>query len=162
MQDRMSSDQFQRMFNAKYSTQLDALGIQPKGEATKTVTLTLDCHPPSANNAYYTDKKRFQRHLTKDGYAFHRQIAALLAGRKIAPAEWYSLSLTFSLSLKTKEGNVRRWDQSNRVKLAEDAIFEALGIDDSRNKKMTVEKIEGPVGMIAIVEAMPGGNLKMF
>ena len=43
------------------------------------------------------------------------------------------LVLTFSLPrgiLITKKGTVKRWDSSNRIKVIEDALSEALNLDD--------------------------------
>lgn len=86
---------------------------------------------PSLNNAYATDRKTGRRFPSKELTAFKKQsipaIRQAAATFEPPPKARYRLCLTHYF------GNSRSCtvsDMSNRIKVAEDALFEALGFND--------------------------------
>lgn len=93
------------------------------------------------------------RFLNQTGKAFVKEFDELVAGCESPPeSDWYLLRITFTIPLRFKNGNVRRWDASDYIKIIEDSISKAVGIDDRHNKKLIIEKIEGEWGFIAEME----------
>lgn len=104
-----------------------------------TLRLTIPV-PPSLNNAYATVRGR--RVLSSEGKTF-KEAAALWAQigarrQRFKVEKGDRLSLTMLLHFK----DGRRRDISNAVKLAEDAIAEALGFDDCAVDILHVERKE--------------------
>lgn len=105
--------------------------------------------PPSTNTAYATVHGR--RVLTRDGRDYKASVTARCSpwGRE----SWLTMTITITMPLMFKNGRVRKFDASNRIKLLEDAVCEGLGLDDCWVRKLTVEKVEGPWGCVVTVEA---------
>lgn len=113
-------------------------------------------YPPSVNKAYATTRSG-RRLLTAEGKLYKQSVRDII-GQKysaITPelARLGKHPLSFSVKLYTRVENkgwsegktknrYKRVDVSNRVKLLEDALFEALGIDDCLVFKLNVEKID--------------------
>jgi Holliday junction resolvase RusA-like endonuclease len=93
--------------------------------------------PPSSNNAYQ-NLQRGGRRLTDEAKKWKRDFQWLLKAAKFAPVieePTYSLTLAFLAPQDywyTKAYWPKKRDLNNLIKLAEDAISEHLGIDDSR------------------------------
>jgi Holliday junction resolvase RusA-like endonuclease len=123
--------------------------------------------PPSVNKAYFDQvvKKKVRggmklvpiRTLTKEGRKYKKEIKSAvargyaMASKHIQPNVAYCMAIRiFFPAIENKgypnETDVRykKLDATNRVKLLEDAIVEALGIDDSQFLRVTVEKAQGP------------------
>jgi Holliday junction resolvase RusA-like endonuclease len=93
--------------------------------------------PPSLNNVYVTNRTTGRRFLSKVGKAFKDQAgwtvreqvtACEREGIPLAASERYGITL-FLYFGPARKG--QRRDVSNRIKVAEDAVMEALGVDDS-------------------------------
>ena len=112
--------------------------------------------PPSVNNAYIT-LRGGKRVLSPEGREYKRATPAFFSQhyreemqffRKNAP---YTLAirLTF-LVLENKtwpasvETRYKTTDTGNRLKLLEDALKDAAGVDDSQNFIVALQKITGP------------------
>lgn len=130
------------------------------------LALCLDVLPPSINKAYESIQARkgkrviTLRKLSEEGANFKRCVAAKiarLAGDPGMAQVFKELSEETPLELQVVLGfpclqnagwpkkaatRYKRVDLSNRIKILEDAVFEALGIDDSRVFQLTVNKIE--------------------
>lgn len=91
--------------------------------------------PPSLNNAYTNGRGHGRRVLTAEGRMYKSGVASLLLGQRPLP-EGARVGLTLRLWFKTRQ----RADISNRVKLLEDALSEALGFDDCRVDRLIVER----------------------
>ena len=75
--------------------------------------------------------------------------------------DWYTLHLVFRTRLYNKtNSNQRRWDVSNHLKLIEDALCEAVSIDDRQIIRLIAEKEEGPSGFTATLEVFSGEGKK--
>lgn len=110
--------------------------------------------PPSVNHAYATVRGR--RVLSREGKAYKAEVAARarrVADGRAAPL-WLSLTITLRLPLLFKNGRVRKFDASNRIKLLEDALCEGLGVDDSRVLRLSVEKQDGDGSAMIRVESV--------
>lgn len=112
--------------------------------------------PPSVNRAYATTRGG-RRLLTSEGKLYKQSvrdvIGQLYSGATPELARLGEVPLSLTVKLYTcvenkgwSEGKAKnrykRVDVSNRVKLLEDALFEALGVDDCLVFKLTVEKID--------------------
>jgi len=113
-------------------------------------------YPPSVNKAYATTRSG-RRLLTSEGKLYKQSIRDVIGQKYSAYTPELSglgdkpLCLTVKLYTRTEnkgwsEGKAKnrykRVDVSNRVKLLEDALFEALGVDDSLVFRLVVEKID--------------------
>jgi Holliday junction resolvase RusA-like endonuclease len=113
---------------------------------------------PSTNNAYKNVVKhnRCYRALSSSGAKFKRR--TIQRARKAAEsAGWVYLKgqrLGLRLTLTFKNGS--RSDISNRVKLVEDAIAEALGFDDNVIDLLVVERTApGEDQCLVTIEVLP-------
>ena len=112
--------------------------------------------PPSVNRAYATTRSG-RRLLTSEGKLYKQSVRDIIGQRYsvVTPELTHLGQKPLSLSVKIytrvenkgwSDGKVKnrykRVDISNRVKLLEDALFEALGVDDCLVFKLTVEKID--------------------
>jgi Holliday junction resolvase RusA-like endonuclease len=98
----------------------------------------LDIFPPSVNHMHHSPRAGF-RYDTAEYKQFKQDFAAMV-GDKLKPLAAYDglplgLSVAFHWSgWHTKDGKIRKGrDVSNRYKAIEDAVFKAIGIDDSLN-----------------------------
>lgn len=99
---------------------------------------------PSINSAYNGTRRRFS---SKEVKAFKKGLSEELKNFKV-PFDLNSkkLDLNIYVSLPTwltKDGRIRRNDISNRIKVSEDTFFEALGIEDSSNWRVSATKVCG-------------------
>ena len=112
--------------------------------------------PPSVNKLYYVRNGR--KALSSEGRALKEQMktaVSLLCVSNPAVGDLTNTPLTLHLVFYFPEIENRGWSQkktttrykrvdvSNRVKLVEDAICEALGIDDSAFMSIHLSKQEG-------------------
>jgi Holliday junction resolvase RusA-like endonuclease len=118
--------------------------------------------PPSVNAAYAYSryKDRLVRSKSHCSYerefqvwrANHRQLLRdagnALRGHRLR------LDLAFYCATDTKSGDVRKLDVSNRIKLVEDQLSRALGIDDSYIFVITAVKRDGPPRVDAKLRAI--------
>jgi Holliday junction resolvase RusA-like endonuclease len=92
--------------------------------------------PPSLNNVYTNGRGHGRRVLTSEGRNYKAEVAKLLLGRQPLPS-----GARIGLSLRFWFKNKQRTDISNRVKLLEDALSEALGFDDCCVDRLLVERV---------------------
>lgn len=112
--------------------------------------------PPSSNNAYITTRSG-HRALSQEGERYKTQTPAHFARhfreemmffRKNVPLV-LAVRLTF-LELENKtwptkaEARYKILDTGNRLKLLEDALKDAAGVDDSQNFIVALQKKAGP------------------
>ncbi len=118
--------------------------------------------PPSSNNAYIT-LRNGTRVLSPEGRKYKRETPAFFAQhfreemlffRKNVPL---TLAVRFSfLGLTNKtwpekaESRYKHFDTSNRLKLLEDALKDAAGIDDSQHMTVALQKCVGPAELTEI------------
>jgi Holliday junction resolvase RusA-like endonuclease len=118
------------------------------GEYTgKSLCLRLPI-PPSSNNIYVTSK-RGHRFLSKKGREYKTIIidtvrnAALEEGFAIGLKNYFvRLFMQFHLPILFKNGEIRIFDISNRIKVLEDAIMDGLEMDDRQCTEITVCKVD--------------------
>ena len=108
--------------------------------------------PVSLNNAYFTARNG-KRVKTQEARAYSAavELLTIAAAREqgfIAAPE--RLALTFLVSLPDN----RRRDLDGLVKLAQDAICAALGVDDSRVHRLTVIRCANDPARGAYMEAL--------
>lgn len=115
----------------------------------------------SLNNAYATSRNSNRRFLTDEGKAFKAHVAQhVMAARLKAPRGRLSLTLTLHGRWDTQDGLPRKRDASNCVKLIEDALCEALGIDDRWIRRLTIHAIHDPAApcIVATLEPLEEGR----
>lgn len=106
--------------------------------------------PPSVNHLYATVRGR--RVLTKEGRKYKKLVSEMFEhlGGDTMPV-WFRLIIELRLPLYFKNGKVRKFDASNRVKVLEDAVCEGMGIDDSRVIQLVVTKQHACVESACVV-----------
>lgn len=127
------------------------------------ISFTVPFFPPTTNHAYYS--KHGKLHLSDVGKAFKHNVTAHIVQtymkdlRFFKPNTPYLLYIRFffegglenkgwGLTGKGKcETRYKKWDGTNRVKLTEDALKDACGIDDSQFIAVLVEKMHGGPGI---------------
>jgi len=107
-----------------------------------------ECEPSkelSVNHLYFTTMKNGKaiRVMTKEGKQ-HKRAMAFLVHRKYKdlPDQMLEVKISIHGSWHFKNGNPRRMDVSNFIKLVEDALSEGLNTDDRWVWKVTAEKVE--------------------
>ena len=101
------------------------------GNANNSLTIEVLSVPPTINTAY-SRGSHGKRFLSKAGKKFKSEveIAAKMykgtLGRSL-----YRLTIIVQYKWLTKDGNVMKRDISNRIKIAEDGLAKALGVDDA-------------------------------
>lgn len=104
--------------------------------------------PISLNKIYSTGKKGI-RFITKEAFDFKQRLSwyfceqDYLNKRDKLKVEFYALEIIVCLEkekLFFKNGNLRKCDLDNMVKLIQDALFSYLEEDDSKVIKLKVEK----------------------
>ena len=96
--------------------------------------------PPSVNHLYVT-ARHGRRVLSTEGRKYKQAVKADLVPLENAP-EWLVLKIVLYMPLRYKNGKVRRFDVSNRIKILEDALCEGMGIDDSRVRELVITKTD--------------------
>lgn len=111
----------------------------PIPDTSHVLSFTVDV-PPTLNNAYPTNPKTGRRFPSKAATKFKKD-AGWIAKQAAVAADWEAglLRLGMALLIVFPE-TVRRRDISNRIKLCEDAIAEALGFDDERVDMIVVRR----------------------
>lgn len=104
-------------------------------DQARTVLRLTTSLPPSSNSAYANAAKG--RRLTPKGRVFKRDLHHLA---NQAGAQTIKIRAPYSLSLIVYFPDTRRSDVSNRVKLVEDALMEAIGGDDTDVRTIWLEK----------------------
>lgn len=115
-----------------------------------TLELYIPMMPPSVNNCYKRNRFGGMR-LSKDGVDFKRIVAYKVKrdAMKLSLSEKLSLEIEFhSPKWLTKKGLIARVDVSNLIKIAEDALMEALGLDDKNVFELRVLKVPSSKSMI--------------
>lgn len=115
------------------------------------IKLYIPLFPPSTNKAYYVRSGRL--HLTETGKNFKNNVTAHLL--QVYPKELrffkrnnpYLVYLRLYFSAVENAGwpgkcetRYKKFDGTNRIKLLEDALKEATGVDDSHHFAFLVEK----------------------
>jgi hypothetical protein len=119
--------------------------------------------PPSINTAYFTVMSRVgkasvpKRVLTEEGKAFKAKTAGHLARNYPTELQIFRPNIPYAIAYlvsfdsivnktwpESAETRYKRIDASNRVKLVEDALVVAAGVDDSQFVISLVGKDQGP------------------
>lgn len=114
----------------------DGLTGEFRGKVPSVNQLTLDVHNIR------------RRAATAQVKTFKKYVRTLLATQNaismVPEAKWYTLYLCVAFPLYDQGGGVIRKDASNFIKVPEDAISVALGLDDSRFLRVAIEKVDSP------------------
>lgn len=98
--------------------------------------------PPTINTAYGRNRSG-RRYLSAAGKQFKSAVKLHCLKIKESLEECpYRLVIEVHKPWYTKQGKVCRNDISNRIKIAEDALMEALGLDDRFIFEITAKKID--------------------
>lgn len=101
-------------------------------EKNESLTIEVLSIPPTINTAYARGShgKRF---LSKKGKQFKNEVEiAAKAFHGSLGRSYYRLTIIVQCRWLTKDGRVLKKDISNRIKIAEDGLAKALGVDDAR------------------------------
>lgn len=124
---------------------------------TEGLELSFRGKVPTTNNAYismFTKAKRMIRVPSPEHRTFKEHVADALNGllkkNKAVRTAWeavkasgfYRMVVTIYLPVFTKQGKVRRYDASNRLKIPEDAVMELLGVDDTNIIEIIGQKLD--------------------
>lgn len=101
--------------------------------------------PPSLNRMWSTVKDhatgKDKRVLTTKARDYRRIIKGAINGQ-VDPEGIYTLRMVFYYPWYYKNGKLARFDETNRIKLLEDCIAHALGIDDNHFKRPDLDSID--------------------
>jgi Holliday junction resolvase RusA-like endonuclease len=115
------------------------------------IELYIPSLPPSSNHAYF-NLPRVGRVLSTEGKRYKRETTSFLSQnfpaelKRILPDTKYFCYVRFFFeAVENKKGKTRykKLDTSNRLKLFEDCLKDACGIDDSQFFIWTIEKRQG-------------------
>lgn len=102
--------------------------------------------PPSINGAYGGKAKRYlspkvKKFKKKVEQAIYADPKSYFAGKALSEKKLVFNMYVCKKDWFTKDGRVKRNDITNRIKIFEDAVMEALGLDDSHVWSFHVHKI---------------------
>lgn len=122
---------------------------------TTSFTLTIPGLPPTSNNAFVNGKNG-GRHLSREATIWKAGVGlAVLCRRPPKIIGQVAVTLTFySENWFTKKGKSRKMDVANLEKLFVDAVFKALGMDDSEIFRLTLLKRNGPEASIITIQPL--------
>lgn len=119
------------------------------------ILLELSCNlPPSSNSIYVTDWIQHRRILSEDAKKYKAYFKQnfhdhhILETAKFKRELPYKLSIIFIMDVVNKgwpgkaQHRFKQSDASNRVKILEDCLAEALGIDDSQFTDVLIHKVQ--------------------
>jgi Holliday junction resolvase RusA-like endonuclease len=116
---------------------------RPVGPAIKRMEFTLDRWPPPLRR-YTTNRRGGGRVKTEEARDFEayavRTIQAQMMNMAMVKAKWYSVTYAFEGRWESKKGEPLVRDVSNLLKVTEDSLAKAIGVDDSRFKRQTLVK----------------------
>jgi len=120
------------------------------------IRLEVPTLPPSANHAYFNLPGGRGRGLTKKGKAYKAETVAYITRTYpeemlfFNPKDAYLLLVCFHFKAlynkgypKTAKTKYKKIDLGNRLKLFEDALKDAAGIDDCQNMIIVMQKLQG-------------------
>lgn len=122
--------------------------------------------PPSVNKAYFEQVVLKQmgkksklvpvRTLTTEGRAYKKEVVAHIVQNHGLEMHWVKPNMPLGLAIrvhfpqvensgwpKDAQSRYKKVDATNRVKLLEDAVVQALGVDDSQFMQASVTKVPG-------------------
>lgn len=112
--------------------------------------------PPSSNHAYANIRGTNKRVLTKEGRAYKIETSAHLAQKYRAELQFFHPNQPYLILVrfwfdqiyntgwpKKADSRYKRLDVGNRLKLFEDALKDAAGVDDSQNLTLILQKYQG-------------------
>lgn len=126
------------------------------------VKFSIPFFPPTTNHAFYSKHGRL--HLSDVGKAFKLNVTSYLARRHPSDLLFFKKNVPYFLYLRfffdgglenkgwnelkrsgerKSETRYKVFDATNRVKLTEDALKDAFGIDDSQFIAVLTQKMEG-------------------
>lgn len=114
------------------------------------IQLYIPMMPPSVNDCYKRNRWGGMR-LSKDGVDFKRIVSYKVKrdGINFHPVDKMRLTIEFhSPYWMTKKGTIAKKDVSNNIKVCEDALMEALGLDDKNNFELHIYKIPSEKTMV--------------
>ena len=119
------------------------------------ISLSIPSLPPSSNHAYMNNGFG-GRTLSKEGQCYKRETLAHLTRTYPQLLRFFKPDVAYGIYIrlffpelenkgwpKTAKSRYKRTDASNRVKLLEDTLKDAAGIDDSQHLILCVEKTVG-------------------
>lgn len=115
------------------------------------ISFSLEGLPPSVNKAYVPgpygrSKLSAEARKYKEDtllYITQTYIRELSALHYTPNTEWVAIYV-FELSLYTAKNTIKKIDVSNRIKLLEDVVVNATGIDDSATITVVSSKVHNP------------------
>jgi hypothetical protein len=127
------------------------------------IELHIPFFPPSTNHAYYVRQGRL--HLSEVGKAFKNNVTAHVARTYPGEMLFFKENVPYLLYLKLFSADgienkgwpnscktrYKKFDASNRVKLVEDALRVAFGIDDSQFIAVCSHKCQGKAGAPCVI-----------
>ena len=151
----MTPEQYRKLVGAdKLAQPTQVLGRPVRGATEQTRRVATECHavlpflPPGVNHMYVTLMRGGKMlRVPNPKYSKHKRLAEkiLKSLPRLDDTKLYWLRIELRTSCYTKAGDVRKFDASNRVKFIEDVISKAVGVDDSRFFRVTVEKHDAAV-----------------
>ncbi len=117
-------------------------------------SLEVDGIPPTINSSYSNSRLHLRRFLSADAKSFKNFVHLNVLEKRILVrfkeefnykkkiGHRFELVVSVCQNWILKSGEDKKQDISNRLKIAEDAICEALEIDDSKFSKVSIEKIQ--------------------
>jgi hypothetical protein len=119
------------------------------------IHLIIPAFPPSTNKAYYVRNGRM--HLSDKGKAFKETVVAHITQKYMKEMRIFKKNMPYLVYIrfvfadgienkgwpKKCDTRYKIWDGTNRVKLTEDALKEAFGVDDSQFMAVIPHKWDG-------------------
>lgn len=120
------------------------------------LSLTIQEFPPSVNRLYFS-LPRGGKAMTTEGLRFQRHVISIIATEHGPSLKKFDANKPYTVELmvyfpeiynkgwpKTAQQRYKRRDATNLIKLLEDTLAKAIGVDDANFLRFTVEKRMDP------------------
>jgi len=97
-----------------------------------TYTFTIPDLPTSCNRLYLINYGHRVVYLSPAGHMYKNKVKLHMPPMEFPPNAFFEVSLRFYGNWFFKNGKVKRADVQNLIKILIDALFERIGVDDSR------------------------------
>lgn len=118
----------------------------------------IDSVPPSYNRHFKIAYGMRQVYLSQEAKLFKTKVKCSMPAVNVYDDELFSIHIHIHSNWYYKNGRVKKHDIQNLDKLLIDAIFEKLGVDDSRLFEVTLRKVQNATEGFTMVELIVLNN----
>lgn len=98
--------------------------------------------PPSMNKLYAINYRTKSVYMTPEARDFKSKAKMFMTSMNVSSSDRFTLQLDVHTNWMCKNGNIKKVDVHNMIKVVTDAVSERLGFDDSQIFSFTANKVQ--------------------